>query len=726
MWFTDRRPSSTNLACNSYGILAHRAMTSARFGIALLTLLAWPSAPARAADPAPAESAATPTLTAVAPVEFAAGATVTIAGTGLAEGDTVKLDGKPLTDLKITATSVTGTVPTAAKAGKKLTLHRGKKKVGELTAFTFVPAPKLTAAAPKFAAPGETVTLKGKALDKVTALSVGGAAVPIAEQTATTLKFTAPEGLQTGAVLVKSLGGEAGLKHDYEIFYAPTLASVDPPAGFEGDAIAVKGAHLAGKVKIKLGAKTLKASEQGDAEVKLTVAKGSKSGPISASARGKTATMATDFTVFPTPLLTSVPKEVGAPGELKVSGKHLDAVTTWRLGQVTLTPAEGASAGKVVLAIPAEAPTDQPLVAVSQGREFASKKPVATVKTPIVYGLAFWTSADGKGVEGVIRGADFSDKTKFTLAGKPLKTGFVGADQVTFALPKAPAAKEQPLAAKAGKYSGAPVTVDGAAGGYRVAADKLGALLPTGLTGYDLVAAQLDLEASEHLRAEVEDIVKDSPAPERVAALGLRIGQDLQRVALAQAAVCSTMAVGKGKDQAGKNGAAGEVLRQSQRHAQALAEALRQLWATLGPDALATAGLPEADAAVASVASAEAKVQAACKGRFYGDGKIVTEASTPAKLDLERLYRPAILAAFEDVLAQGKNWSAVEKAVGDRLASFPAARRKSWQDVLKASKAGVEASAAGGVTGKGAKGDKHVDTQGKPKGNAGKGKGKAN
>ncbi len=117
-------------------------------------------------------------------------------------------------------------------------------------------------------------------------------------------------------------------------------------------------------------------------------------------------------------------------------------------------------------------------------------------------------------------------------------------------------------------------------------------------------------------------------------------------------------------------------------------------------------------------------MQAACKNRFHGEGKLVTEASATVTLDVPRLYNPAILAAFADVLAQGKSWTAVEKAVAERLAALPASRRKALQDVLKASKAAVEAAASGGVTGKGAKGDKHVETQGKPSGNAGKGKGK--
>ena len=74
------------------------------------------------------------------------------------------------------------------------------------------------------------------------------------------------------------------------------------------------------------------------------------------------------------------------------------------------------------------------------------------------------------------------------------------------------------------------------------------------------------------------------------------------------------------------------------------------------------------------------------------------------------------------VLAKGKNWAAVEKDVNDRLVVIADARRKVWQDALKASKGAVEGGTATGVTGKGAKGDKHVDPKGKPKGT---GKGKA-
>jgi hypothetical protein len=377
-----------------------------------------------------------------------------------------------------------------------------------------------------------------------------------------------------------------------------------------------------------------------------------------------------------------------------------------------------------VLVIPANAPVDQPLVAVSQGREFASKKPVVTVKTPVVRGLAYW--ADDDGVEGVIRGADFSSKTTFKLGGKALKTSFIAEDRVEFTLKKAPAASKLALTAKAGKYSGAAIEVDGAAEGYQVSAAELAGLLVSGLLDYDWLAELLDLEVSTHLVSAVEGAAQQNPGGDVVAALGLRLAQDLQRRALGQSALCTKMTVGKGKEQAASNAVVGDVLRQSQRQSQALGGALQKLWATLGADELAAADLAAVDAAIVALTAAAPKLRAACKDRFHGDGKLVTEAATTVNLDLDRLYRPAIVAAFTDVLAQGKSWAAVEKAVGERLTALPAARKKVWSDVLKASKSAVEAAASGGVTGKGATGDKHVDTQGKPAGNTGKGKGKAN
>lgn len=694
-------------------------------GVAILLAAA---APVRA-EQTPAEASAAPTLQAVTPAEFGAGDTITITGTDFVEGDVVMLDAIALEEVKITAGSISATVPLKTKSAKKLLLKRAKKKVAELAVTGFVKAPALTSASPKFAAPGEVVTLKGKNLDRVTTLTLAGAPVKVDELGATSLRFTAPAGT-TGPLAVTSVGGEAALKKDYEIFYAPALTAVSPTAAFEGDSVALTGAHLEA-AKFKLGSKPLKAGEQGETKATVTIAKGAKSGDLKAEARKKGSAVA--FTVHPTPGLTTVPKEVGAPGTLKISGKNLDAVTTWRLGQVSLQPEAPASKSKVTLTLPDDAPTDQPLVAVSQGREFASKKPVAVIKTPVVEAMSYWTGPEGKGVEGEIRGRELTDKTKFTLAGKSVKTSYVGPTRVTFALLKAPKAAEQPLQAKTGKYKGPALTVDGAAGGYSAGPARLAEILAAGGAGYTAAAVEADLEVSRRQEGRGAEPLKAlgraATGPEGqadAAAAGRQLALDLRRFTVAQVALCAQMTAGKTQAQADANADLGDALRASQKHAQLLVVQLRDLWSGLPLAATASdagTGLAEVDAEIAAATAARAQVDAACKNKFVASGKLLSEAGAVAKVDVSKHYAEAIEAAFTTVLAQGKTWPAVEAEVTGRLAALPAGRKKVWQDVLKASKQAVEGGAAA-TTGKGARGDKHVEPQGKPKTNTGKGKGK--
>lgn len=667
-----------------------------------------------------AGTTAATSLSKVEPAEFGAGATITIAGAGFEDGDTVALDGVALEEVKVSATQITALVPAKAKAGKALLLKRGGKTLAKLALDKqFVAAPKLAAATPKFAAPGESVVLKGKGLDRVTALTIAGEDVKIEEQSATSIRFTAPAG-KTGPLVVRGVGGEASLKKDYEIFYAPVLAAAEPAAGFEGDTIALKGEHLAA-AKFKLGSKPLKAEKLEDAQATVTIAKGAKSGELRAEARKKGSAVA--FTVHPTPALTTVPKEVGAPGVLKVSGKNLDAVETWRLGQVELKPEAPASKTKVALLVPAEATSDQVLVAVAHGKEFAGKKPVTVLKSPLAEALAFWPAATG--VEGQIRGRDFAAVTKFTLAGKPLKTTFVDANTVGFALAAAPAADLLELSAKTGKIAGPPLSVDGAAGGYGFGPAKLDVILAAGGDGYGPTAIALDLEVSQRQPDRGRDSLRglgglahDAEGQARVAQLGKQIGLDLRRFTVAQVALCRGMAAGKTREGGDANAAPGEQLRATQRQLGALAGQLVDLWSQLPAQATApgaASGLAEVDAEVAAAIAARAKVDAACKGKFIGGGKLTSEATQVAHVELDKSYKQAMLGGFAAPLALGKSWAAVEADITARLAALPAARRKVWLDALKASKGAVEGKASV-TTGKGARGDKHVEPQDKPKG----------
>ncbi|MEZ4451222.1 MAG: IPT/TIG domain-containing protein [Nannocystaceae bacterium] len=676
-----------------------------------------------------------PAITAVEPAELKAGAKVTVRGSGFVDGDLLRLDGKDLEGVEVSGDRISGTIPATTKKGKKLTVVRAKKTVAQSAEFTFVPPPTLSSVKPTFGVPGGSVTIKGKNLDRIDAVEIGGKAQTIAEKSATSITVTVVDGTQTGPLTVRGFAGEAALKKEYEIFYPPTLSAATPGALFEGDALTITGAHLGGTgkaaVKFSLGKKKLKVTEVADAKAVVEVVKGAKTGALSAEARKQKAELGGEITVHPTPVISSAPKEVGAPGVLKISGKNLDAVETWRLGQVTLTPDPAAknTATKIALQVPAEAGGEASVDAEAFGRHFASKKGVAVIKSPVIVALG-WHDAK-KGIEGEVRGRDFTSKTKLKIAGKAAKVAFIDEGRLTFTMTKAPAGAGAAIAAN-GKFSGPDFAVDGGADGFRHRDEDLDGLLASPPADYTPAMASVDVAQSRASTTETADELRalgekagDKKGAAAADEVGLRLAYDLKRMVLIQRSMCAAMTPGKTKGAANKD--AGVALRDASDRTREIMASLTALWSGLPADALVRAegkgvAVDQMDVNVAAALAAQSKVAAACAGRFFGD-KILTDAGKISAVDVSRLYDRAIVAAFGRVLATGKTWPEVEAAVNERLKTFASARAAYWKKVLQADKKGVEATTTA-TTGKGARGDKKVDKQGKPAGNTGKGKGK--
>jgi hypothetical protein len=670
------------------------------------------------------EDALGPAITAVEPGELAAGATVVVRGSGFAAGDELRLDSVTLEEVKVSAggDQISGTIPAKATKGKTLTVRRGGKAVASSGGFVFVPAPKLSAQKPAVAAPGETVTLSGKALDRVTAVTLGAATAKIEGQSASKLSFVVPEGATTGIVAVSSLGGQAALKKPLEVFYAPTLSGVAPTAVFEGEEVVASGEHLAGsgagKVSFKIGSKALKVVSAEAGSARLVAVKGAKSGALVAEARKRKATLEPGLTIHKAPVISSVPGSVGAPGSLTVSGKELADVGSWRLGSATLTPdpSAKASASKVTLLVPAEASGSATLVATAHGREFASKKEVTVVRAPTLTAIAVRPAKSGS--EGVAIGEHLTAKTTLKVGGKAAKVRSVEGERMTFTLAGAPPKGVAAAVAKTGSFSGAPLEFDGDAAGYRFAASRLAGLLSAPPSDYSLAAVRLDLEQSEALLGGVNEAraLAGSSAGE-IQGRGLRLAEDLGRMLVAEQALCASMA--KGKAKAGENTALGEALRATHRRASELVGAIEALWTGLPAEALLSEELrvDEVDAAVVAALAATPRAKTACAGKFHGSS-VVSEASKTIQGDLNPRYEAAMLGAFKNVMDQGKTYADVKKAVDARLTRFSPARASAWRKTLEASKTLVNADAgAKKPTGKGASGDKRVEPKGKPAGN---------
>ncbi|MFJ5548125.1 RHS repeat-associated core domain-containing protein [Streptomyces sp. NPDC093225] len=159
------------------------------------------------------------------PPRAAAGARVTLSGTGFsttAASNKVTLGGKAATVTGATRTRLVVKVPTGAGGGKVAVT------VGSRTATapeTFAPAgkgPVLKAVEPPAGYPGSAVVLRGSGFSTVTSDNVvrfNGRLAQVTGRTATTLTVKVPPGATTGLVQVTTPDGRAGSANPFNVPY---------------------------------------------------------------------------------------------------------------------------------------------------------------------------------------------------------------------------------------------------------------------------------------------------------------------------------------------------------------------------------------------------------------------------------------------------------------------------------------------------------------------------
>ncbi|WP_455712983.1 RHS repeat-associated core domain-containing protein [Streptomyces phaeochromogenes] len=162
-------------------------------------------------------------LLAVVPTRAAAGAKVTLSGTGFSaapEGNTVSFNGKPADVVSSTATRVVVTVPDAVTAGKVSVTVGGTT---QSSAETFTPAvpPKLTGMTPATGAAGTEVVLAGANFAETRTNNVvrfnGGTVAEVTGQSATSLTVRVPQRATTGRITLDTPDGRATAAGDFTI-----------------------------------------------------------------------------------------------------------------------------------------------------------------------------------------------------------------------------------------------------------------------------------------------------------------------------------------------------------------------------------------------------------------------------------------------------------------------------------------------------------------------------
>lgn len=145
-------------------------------------------------------------INAFVPAQGAAGSTVTITGTGLANVTTARFAGaaaRPVTPAS--ATSLAVTVPADATSGV-ITLATPFETRATATPFTVLPAVVVQSFNAVTSATGVTITITGSGLSSVTGATIGGIAATIVSKTDTQLTITGGAAAEGAVVLLSPAG----------------------------------------------------------------------------------------------------------------------------------------------------------------------------------------------------------------------------------------------------------------------------------------------------------------------------------------------------------------------------------------------------------------------------------------------------------------------------------------------------------------------------------------
>ncbi|WP_459549879.1 beta strand repeat-containing protein [Nocardia sp. X0981] len=318
---------------------------------------------------------ALPTLTSVVPSSgpAAGGTTVVLTGTGLAGATAVNFGATPATSFTVDSpTQITAVAPAGAGTVAVTVTTAGGTSNG--VAYTYIPAPVLTAAVPNVGleAGGTTVVVTGIGLSGASAVAFGGTpATSFTVDSDTQITAVAPAGTGTVQLTVTTPGGVSnGLAYTY--IPAPTLTTAVPNVGLEagGTIVVLTGTALSTTSAVAFGA-TPATSFTVDSDTQITAVAPAGTGTvqITATTAGGTSN-GVAYTYIGVPTLTTVLPDTGPEiggTTVVLTGTNLTGATAVNFGATPATSFTVDSDTQVTAVTPAGTGTVQVTVTTAGG-----------------------------------------------------------------------------------------------------------------------------------------------------------------------------------------------------------------------------------------------------------------------------------------------------------------------------------------------------------------------
>ncbi len=198
----------------------------------------------------------------------------------------------------ISSTQINAIVPLGATTGQISVTGPGGTFVSSGVYTVTVGAPPfITSFSPTSGGIGTSVTIRGEALTNASSVSFNGVEATFRSRRGS-IAATVPAGATTGPIRVLTPGGTATSFTSFVVVSPPALTDFSPTSGAGGSVVTLNGTSLSGTTSVRIGGSNARFSVVSDTEVSATVPKGAKSGPISVTTPGGTATSTGSFTVL--------------------------------------------------------------------------------------------------------------------------------------------------------------------------------------------------------------------------------------------------------------------------------------------------------------------------------------------------------------------------------------------------------------------------------------------
>ncbi|SEN28224.1 IPT/TIG domain-containing protein [Chitinophaga rupis] len=251
-----------------------------------------------------------PYISSFDPAEAVEGTTVTISGTNFSGVTAVSFGGVPAASFTVVnATTITAIVGKGAPGEIVVTNAYGTAKID---GFIFHGPPVISSFTPLSAKTGDTITITGKFLTDVTAVTLGGTpAASFTINSHTSISAVVGAG-SSGSVSVASPYGPASLP-GFTYYPPPAITSFTPSGGDKGTVITITGTNFTGVSKVLVGGAPVASFTVQSATTITAVISEGGTGSVAVTAQGGTALSSGVF-AFPPPTVTSFSPLSGPAG----------------------------------------------------------------------------------------------------------------------------------------------------------------------------------------------------------------------------------------------------------------------------------------------------------------------------------------------------------------------------------------------------------------------------